>query len=106
MASRERFELPTDGLEGRCSIKLSYRDIIRTISILNIHDVVKNKDKKNIDFHIGLSIFFIYGVTRSQMNGRKLLFGVHSLFAPSVKFPAGDNEREFPIPATSAALLL
>ena len=29
MASRERFELPTDGLEGRCSIQLSYRDMFR-----------------------------------------------------------------------------
>jgi hypothetical protein len=28
MASQERFELPTDGLEGRCSILLSYWDII------------------------------------------------------------------------------
>ncbi len=28
MASQERFELPTDGLEGRCSIQLSYWDII------------------------------------------------------------------------------
>ncbi len=27
-ASQERFELPTDGLEGRCSILLSYWDII------------------------------------------------------------------------------
>lgn len=27
MASQERFELPTDGLEGRCSIQLSYWDI-------------------------------------------------------------------------------
>ena len=26
MASQERFELPTDGLEGRCSIQLSYWD--------------------------------------------------------------------------------
>jgi hypothetical protein len=25
-ASQERFELPTDGLEGRCSIQLSYWD--------------------------------------------------------------------------------
>ena len=24
MAMQERFELPTDGLEGRCSIQLSY----------------------------------------------------------------------------------
>jgi hypothetical protein len=28
VASQERFELPTDGLEGRCSILLSYWDII------------------------------------------------------------------------------
>ncbi len=28
MASQERFELPTDGLEGRCSILLSYWDVI------------------------------------------------------------------------------
>jgi hypothetical protein len=27
LASQERFELPTDGLEGRCSIQLSYWDI-------------------------------------------------------------------------------
>jgi hypothetical protein len=26
VASQERFELPTDGLEGRCSIQLSYWD--------------------------------------------------------------------------------
>ena len=26
LASQERFELPTDGLEGRCSIQLSYWD--------------------------------------------------------------------------------
>ena len=28
MASQERFELPTDGLEGRCSILLSYWDML------------------------------------------------------------------------------
>jgi hypothetical protein len=28
IASQERFELPTDGLEGRCSIRLSYWDIV------------------------------------------------------------------------------
>jgi hypothetical protein len=28
MASQERFELPTDALEGRCSIQLSYWDIV------------------------------------------------------------------------------
>jgi hypothetical protein len=27
VASQERFELPTDALEGRCSIQLSYWDI-------------------------------------------------------------------------------
>lgn len=27
MASQERFELPTDALEGRCSIQLSYWDV-------------------------------------------------------------------------------
>ena len=27
-ASQERFELPTDGLEGRCSILLSYWDTV------------------------------------------------------------------------------
>ncbi len=27
VTSQERFELPTDGLEGRCSIQLSYWDI-------------------------------------------------------------------------------
>ena len=26
--SQERFELPTDGLEGRCSIQLSYWDMM------------------------------------------------------------------------------
>jgi Cu/Ag efflux pump CusA len=28
IASQERFELPTDGLEGRCSIQLSYWDMV------------------------------------------------------------------------------
>jgi hypothetical protein len=31
MASQERFELPTDGLEGRCSIQLSYWDIMEGV---------------------------------------------------------------------------
>lgn len=30
LASQERFELPTDGLEGRCSIQLSYWDAVST----------------------------------------------------------------------------
>lgn len=32
MASRKRFELPTDALEGRCSIQLSYRDTRNNIA--------------------------------------------------------------------------
>ncbi len=36
MASRKRFELPTDALEGRCSIQLSYRDTRNNITHGNI----------------------------------------------------------------------
>ena len=36
MASQERFELPTDGLEGRCSIQLSYWDKILYIGVIDI----------------------------------------------------------------------
>ncbi len=31
MASQERFELPTHGLEGRCSIQLSYWDVMEGV---------------------------------------------------------------------------
>jgi hypothetical protein len=38
LASQERFELPTDGLEGRCSIQLSYWDMYFTLySISHFH---------------------------------------------------------------------
>ncbi len=41
MASQERFELPTDGLEGRCSIQLSYWDLIyKKYKVLNTKFVV------------------------------------------------------------------
>jgi Trm5-related predicted tRNA methylase len=33
VTSQERFELPTDGLEGRCSILLSYWDMERVMGI-------------------------------------------------------------------------
>ena len=36
MASQKRFELPTHGLEGRCSIQLSYWDMCKLISIDSI----------------------------------------------------------------------
>src|SRR5690606_24174407 len=39
MASQERFELPTDGLEGRCSIQLSYWDIIVICLLQLISDI-------------------------------------------------------------------
>lgn len=36
MASQERFELPTDGLEGRCSILLSYWDNIFYVNLIRM----------------------------------------------------------------------
>ena len=49
MAMQERFELPTDGLEGRCSIQLSYCTKFDSIGIItqNMH-VVKTKIKSNL----------------------------------------------------------
>ena len=35
MATRRRFELLTDGLEGRCSIQLSYQVVARCIHHYN-----------------------------------------------------------------------
>lgn len=35
MASQKRFELPTDALEGRCSIQLSYWDTNNNIPYVN-----------------------------------------------------------------------
>ena len=36
VTSQERFELPTDGLEGRCSIQLSYWDINKRKRVMGI----------------------------------------------------------------------
>ncbi len=36
VTSQERFELPTDGLEGRCSIQLSYWDINNRKRVMGI----------------------------------------------------------------------
>ena len=36
MASQKRFELPTHGLEGRCSIRLSYWDIQNYYIIIHL----------------------------------------------------------------------
>jgi hypothetical protein len=36
MVSQERFELPTHALEGRCSIQLSYWDILVSMTFLII----------------------------------------------------------------------
>lgn len=44
MAMQERFELPTDGLEGRCSIQLSYCTKFDSIVIITQNKaVVKTK---------------------------------------------------------------
>ncbi len=40
VTSQERFELPTDGLEGRCSILLSYWDMILFCFALTISDKI------------------------------------------------------------------
>lgn len=40
MAMQERFELPTDGLEGRCSIQLSYCTKFDSIVIITQIDWV------------------------------------------------------------------
>ncbi len=44
MAMQERFELPTDGLEGRCSIQLSYCTKFDSMVIITQNnDIVKTK---------------------------------------------------------------
>ena len=42
MASSERLELPTDGLEGRCSILLSYEDSFISKDILTLIKIKVN----------------------------------------------------------------
>ena len=50
MAMQERFELPTDGLEGRCSIQLSYCTITAILSQRYPKDPKTKKKDENHPF--------------------------------------------------------
>ena len=47
MAFREGFEPPTDGLEGRCSIQLSYRNLTAIYIIIYRMKIVKALKENN-----------------------------------------------------------
>ena len=65
MASQERFELPTDALEGRCSIQLSYWDVCVSLFVfqgqylLYSHSINKSTDFQK-KFYFIFKLCFLY----------------------------------------------
>ena len=75
--NRRRLERPTHGLEGRCSIQLSYRSVDTLIIIL------QNKANVNIFFE-NIDIYGVATQSRTEIEGFVDPHAIHYTIATSI----------------------